>query len=515
MNPVFELVPFPPDELIDSLSCLHPEDSFFTSAYSRGQSLLGFHPCLLVLKDGEETVLGCLAFLKKGRFTKSLDIPSLPDLPFDSPFWDGLLDFCKSSNIWDLTLRRIVPSCSRIGMHALQTSRETGVEYRLSLKFDSEVAPTSSNHRRSVAKAKKLGLVAQRRTDASAVSAHLELMQSSMSRRAVRGEKVPLAINRRFYDSMLSTGAGEFFQASRGETIRSSIFLLRTSSGAYYQSAGTSPEGMDEGASPFLIVETAKVLSREGVTCFDLGGAHEHEVGLRRFKSGYGAVETPFEIVAYSTARPIFRKLRTGVRLLRSAPLAAIRSLVCMDCSAVYRANPACLPPPDSLAEAVMEKLSDEQVASCCGPDTEFSRQAERMCELGYNDAYGVFISGELAHVSWLISAEHDQVTPEREIMLREGEVEITHCFTGEKWRGKGIYPFAIRSLCQRAAARSIRLVFMVAHSGNIASRRGIEKAGLRNCGRLVRLRLPFLFGERALRIRTHRLGILPHSSIP
>lgn len=506
MNPAFEFFQSPTHDLIARASLVQPDDAFLTAGFCEAQRLLGLDPYLFVLRTNQTWQAACLGFMRRGRFSRSLEILSLPNIPFGSPFWGGLLGFCNSFRIWDLSIRSIVPTSSTIDLDAVQLNRKTGVEYRLALCRDRRVSPPSSNHRRSIAKATTLGMQARRTRDLGAVQTHLDLMQSSMGRRVARGEDVPSHLSPRFYEAMLSTGAGEFAQAVRGDVVRSSIFLLRSKSGAYYQSAGTSPEGMDEGASAFLIVETAESLFREGVTLFDLGGACADETGLKRFKSGFGAVENPFEIVTFSTVGSLRRRLRTAINLLRRDPRAAAQQVVAADSSVVYRAAPASVPPPESIAGAIMEKLSEEKLLSCCGPNTEFMRQAARLSELGYNDAHGVFINGELAHVSWLITAEHDRMTPVREIILRNGEAEITHCFTGEKWRGKGIYCFAIRSLCQLAAGMSIRQVFMIAYSRNAASRRGIEKAGLRDCGRVVRMKLPFLFGERALRIRTHRM---------
>jgi hypothetical protein len=74
-----------------------------------------------------------------------------------------------------------------------------------------------------------------------------------------------------------------------------------------------------------------------------------------------------------------------------------------------------------------------------------------------------------------MITADHD--SPGSFVGLKEGEVEITHCFTFPQFRKLGIYPYAIRSLCQIAAQNRIRRVFMITNVKNIASQQGIEKA--------------------------------------
>jgi hypothetical protein len=54
----------------------------------------------------------------------------------------------------------------------------------------------------------------------------------------------------------------------------------QSSTGAYYQSVGTPPEGLKLGASPFLISQVAGILRQEGVQIFNLGGAGEDNPGL-------------------------------------------------------------------------------------------------------------------------------------------------------------------------------------------------------------------------------------------
>jgi len=65
-----------------------------------------------------------------------------------------------------------------------------------------------------------------------------------------------------------------------------SLLVLTAEKGGYYQSAGTTPEGMQRGASHLLLYETAMLLQQETCTLFNLGGAGAEDSGLRRFKAG-------------------------------------------------------------------------------------------------------------------------------------------------------------------------------------------------------------------------------------
>ena len=90
--------------------------------------------------------------------------------------------------------------------------------------------------------------------------------------------------------------------------------VLVSSKGAYYHSAGSSPDGMSTGSSPFLVAEVIAWLQAEGKTTFNLGGATAAEEGLHRFKRGFGSVEVPLEAATCDLSPSVVRMLR---RLLR------------------------------------------------------------------------------------------------------------------------------------------------------------------------------------------------------
>ena len=136
---------------------------------------------------------------------------------------------------------------------------------------------------------------------------------------------------------------------------------------------------------------------------------------------------------------------------------------------------------------------------------TGIALETHRFRQFGFNDAFAVFRDRELAHIAWLISAEHDRVLQDRNVKLRAGEAEITHCLTLPEFRGQGLYPFAIRSLCQVAKERGIQRVFMITNVHNKASQRGIEKAGFTQCGKIVRSVFSFLPEGAAVTYRGHR----------
>lgn len=109
----------------------------------------------------------------------------------------------------------------------------------------------------------------------------------------------------------------------------------------------------------------------------------------------------------------------------------------------------------------------------------------------GIDSAFGVFVDGELGHISWAYSAAEYGREPYERFRLGIGEAEIVNCFTADAYRGKGLYPHAVRLIAAQLLARGLDRVFMCIEPGNEASRRGILKAGLTPYGRVVHLRSP------------------------
>lgn len=109
----------------------------------------------------------------------------------------------------------------------------------------------------------------------------------------------------------------------------------------------------------------------------------------------------------------------------------------------------------------------------------------------GINSAFGVFIDGDLGHISWAYTAKEYGCEPYERFRLGTGEAEIVNCYTAEAYRGKGLYPYAIRLIAEQLLSRGIKRVFMNIAPDNEASRRGILKAGLISYGQVLHWHSP------------------------
>lgn len=65
---------------------------------------------------------------------------------------------------------------------------------------------------------------------------------------------------------------------------------------------------------------------------------------------------------------------------------------------------------------------------------------------------------------------------------MDKDDYEIGPCFTYPQYRGNGIYPSVLRSICN-SIGNDNTTFYMIVDETNIASIKGIEKAGFKKCG--------------------------------
>ena len=109
--------------------------------------------------------------------------------------------------------------------------------------------------------------------------------------------------------------------------------------------------------------------------------------------------------------------------------------------------------------------------------DTDpYLRRLRRRFAMGAEPFLGIS-EGKLAHSSWLFRPPR-VVETNVDLRLSPDQVHIGACWTSTKFRGMNIYPTVLRHIQKYAFARGAKSVFIAAAPENIASTRGIEKAG-------------------------------------
>ncbi|MEW6571625.1 MAG: GNAT family N-acetyltransferase [Nitrospirota bacterium] len=313
----FEASSLPTMEQIDAVARLTPYTPFNTPFYAAARAAMGERPCLLELRAGSNIISGCLGFLRGGFLSRCLQIVTAPRPSEPEGFWNGIREFCQKQGVWELSIQSFCSDATVIPSMPGELTRRSRCEYVIDLTSADPFGRISTNHRRNINRARKADLIIKRTRETKASQVHLKLIHASIQRRKDRGEDLAIPRDTRYFEALLRCGAAELFHATNREKVFSPILIVRSSSSAYYQSAGTSPEGMSMGTSPFLISEVARILRDEGLRLFNLGGADPTDQGLRRFKAGFGAREVILEAATFSMVGPIKRKLRTGMKRIR------------------------------------------------------------------------------------------------------------------------------------------------------------------------------------------------------
>jgi lipid II:glycine glycyltransferase (peptidoglycan interpeptide bridge formation enzyme) len=138
-----------------------------------------------------------------------------------------------------------------------------------------------------------------------------------MRRREQRGQAAFTTISIEPSLEFLRSGCGVLYQVAVEGSVLSSALVLISDRGAYYQSAGTSQEGMEHGASPYLVYETARSLQERGLQIFNLGGVAGTNPGLHDFKAGFGAAQRSLAATEYSLRMGLRGTLGSAIRRLR------------------------------------------------------------------------------------------------------------------------------------------------------------------------------------------------------
>lgn len=274
------------------------QNPFYTAEYMDYRRRQGFIPWLLNNSENNQQEIDCIAFMKKGRLRISLEIPSMPNIATDNPFWKNLRIFCYRQGISSLSINSFNSPGGIIPDLGHATYRKLRREFILNLEHADLFKKMSKGHAYRIKKARKLGLTIQRMRDSDAIARHAQLIGASMQRRKNRGENVNTSIALENLSNLIQSNVAELFCVVLSDQILSSNLVLLSDKTGYSHTMGTSPEGMASGAAHFLIYEIASVLKSEGKDKFNLGGTDDTnpESGLVKFKTGFGASVEQIEL---------------------------------------------------------------------------------------------------------------------------------------------------------------------------------------------------------------------------
>lgn len=495
MDAEFFVLPGTPKAL-EKLELHNPENPFQAAGYARSMRELGSEPWVAGRREGDRWLSATSLFLRRGRLNYAAEFPSVPPEAGRPEFWSDFLRFCARRGITRVQADTFGSPAVELPALPGEISRRSREEYVIDLTDDLDKR-MSKKHLQRFRKAREIGLTLRRGRDGGACREHLRVIGASLERRRERGESIESHELERSCVVFLKHGCGELFQAMSGETVLASALVLRAAKGSYYQSSGTTPDGMASGASDFLIHSIAGILKDEGQDALNLGGAPAGS-SLAQFKSRFGTRIVPTSAVSLYTGPVWRRKLTNLVKLSQQHPGGLVPALLGHTKRLkVYAAETARIAAPADMPGTEFVCLDANGLKNLKAADAEFrQKQLERLDRLGQSYAYGLFVEGKIAHISWLLPSAALKKEDPLVLDLPGGHAEISCCETLPEYRGQGLYPFVIRKLCAIARQQGIRRVYMKTDSDNKSSQSGILKAGLARVGSVVLVSSP-LMGSR------------------
>lgn len=461
---------------------------FCTPEYGRALQALGNQVWIVGCERGSGPLEIALGTITKSRFgTATLDFPSLPATAEHQEFWEAVNVLCRNEHITDLSAGTFGSPAFILPALPGELSRISRQEHVISLETPNLMSRFSSNHKRNIKKAQTAGVQIRRTRDQLEwLPLHIHLLGQSRDRRVKRGESMRINDATAEYRAYLENGAGELFQAFRGSDILSSVLVITGNKAAYYQTSGTSPEGMSVGSSHFLVFGILGIMQAAGFREFNLGGAPAGS-SLARFKQGFGGCVVNLESASGYIGPVWKRQLRTAIRAVRSDPKQLLPWLTGKSSRLlVYGMDEGHNIVTAELEGARLVRLGEDQLQSMQFPASDpdlRARQLDRLKRFGRSYAHAVFLGDEMAHISWLLPGSAVAMEAPEILRLGDDEAEITGCETLPPFRGKGIYTFAIRQLVAVARAGGIRRIYMKTDEDNTPSQKGILKAGFMPIG--------------------------------
>lgn len=176
---------------------------------------------------------------------------------------------------------------------------------------------------------------------------------------------------------------------------------------------------------------------------------------------------------------------KVGSRLRRDAG-------VSMERTYLYGREASASPVPEITSPVPLHiarvRADELQQLVALGPD----EHEEWMSRMLRGDAcYGAWVESKLVHYSWVqTSGEHSIETAGIDLPIRPGELWIYNCRTSNEHRGLKIYPRVLQHIMRERFAEGAVVAWIYTAEHNVASQRGVERAGFTRVRTLRALRL-------------------------
>lgn len=301
----------------EQLADLYPTNPLATHAYVEAEGHFSSATWLLGCLENGKLSYGCLGFIYAGRLDRRFTLLSLPAA--EETFWNGLRDFCSRNRITVLELNTYASPGVHIPSFGKELRRAPRFEFIAPLDAGADpLEKMSATHRQRVRKGIKAGVQVRVTSDTRHLEEHVQLIGSSLRRREARGEIASGVASEASLRPYVTSGFCVIFQAVLEQSVVSSMTVAWSRLGGYLHTSGTSPVGMEKGASHFLLYEILKATQARGATVFNMGGAGDQESGLAKYKKHFGTHCIPLEAADFYVGNTLNRLLSTSAGVTRN-----------------------------------------------------------------------------------------------------------------------------------------------------------------------------------------------------
>ncbi len=295
---------------LERVQASRPANPFFSRAYVEGTRPSADSVWVVseISEDQIQWIAPAFLALRKGL--RRLTFPSFDRAEIPADFLAAVCQTLREAGVDELELKSFAAAHANIPRLPAEISRVRRCEYALNLLPEGDGPSYGSNHRRNIRKAAKAEVRFNSSVTAQGLQLHYELQMQSTNRRVRRGESMKLGRSQDLLERLIRTGLARLFQARVGEEVVSSLAIFIGQNGAYYHSAGSSPLGMELGASHALVDHVCSYLRSRGIQRFSLGGVNAENDGLSRFKAGFGAHAVELDNVTLAISNRWIRHMR-------------------------------------------------------------------------------------------------------------------------------------------------------------------------------------------------------------
>ncbi len=181
----------------------------------------------------------------------------------------------------------------------------------LSIDVDAVYAQLNSSTKRNIKKASREGVSVIQSNSLDAIKTFYQLHCLTRKKHGLPPQ--PFHFFQKLYDHVISQDHGQVFLAKhQGKTIAGAVFL-QFGNEAIYKFGASDTKYLNLRPNDLVMWEAIQRYSRNGCKRFCFGRTDHDDVGLRQFKSGWGAEETVVRYFTYDIRKREFRSRKASV----------------------------------------------------------------------------------------------------------------------------------------------------------------------------------------------------------